>query len=101
MNMRAIDYTPDTPAELPDALTAAAALAKQLTDQGVEVHNAHYNGRRIVLLISAPPRFVIGAVKRHFPNGTGGTTSVHAASWLGCQLEWMTHTVGDRVVANG
>lgn len=101
MQMKTIDYTPDPPAELPAALTAAAALAKDLADQGVEVHNAHYNGRRIVLLIGAPPRFVIGAVKRSYPNGVGGRTSVHAASYRGCQLEWMAHTTGDRVVSNG
>ena len=102
MKLKMIEMEPVPPsARLMEALTAAAATTQSLADAGIEVYSAHDNGRRMVLVISAPPRFVIGAVKRRFPNGDGGTTSIHAASYRGCQLEWMAHTTGDRVASNG
>lgn len=96
MNPQLIDFKPDPPGELPKALASAAALARQLGVAGIEVHNAFDNGRRMVLVISAPPPGVFGAAKRRYPNGVGGVTTVYAAPHGGCQLEWQTHTTNVR-----
>lgn len=101
MNLRPIDFTAGTPSELTAALATAAVLAQQLIDACIEVHNAFDNGRRMVLVVSAPPAGVIGCAKRSYPNGTGGTTRIFAASHHGCQLEWMVHTSGGREVDRG
>ena len=81
---------------LPDALQLAATAARVLVDAGSRVIGAYANGRRPVLIVDAPPSFVHGLVKRTNPNGAGKTTLVYAASFHGCQLEWMRdiHTAG-------
>lgn len=95
--MNLLQFQPEPRNPFPAALVDAAAVAKQLTDAGVEIHTAFDNGRRMVLLIEKPPEFVTGHMKRHHPNGMGGTTTIFAASYQGCQLEWQTDTYATEV----
>lgn len=74
---------------LPDALQLAANAARSLVGCGIQVLASYANGRRPVLIIDKPPRFVRGAVKRRQPNGRGGITLACAASYQGCQIEWL------------
>lgn len=78
----------------PDVLQIATAATRLLCDAGVVIIAAYANGRRPVLIIDAPPSFVQGVPKRRHPNASGGTTVVSAASFNGCQLEWMRDVPG-------
>lgn len=95
--MKLLEFPFDPHSPFPAALVAAAEVARQLTDAGIEIHSAFDNGRRMVLLIDKPPAFAAGHIKRHHPNGMGGTTTVFAAGYHGCQLEWTTDTYAAEV----
>lgn len=77
--------------ELSDATAAAAMLAQA----GICVFAVLANGRRPLLMVDRLPADIPSTVKRHHPNGMGGTTFVRAASYHGCQLEWMHDTFTD------
>lgn len=76
--------------ELLDACTVTQLLATQ----GVKVFAAMANGRRPLLMCDRMPAGVVTGVKCRYPNGKGGTTLVHAATYAGCQLEWMQDVPG-------
>lgn len=84
----------DTTNVTPDVLQTATDASRLLVNAKVTIIAAYANGRRPVLIIDAPPPFVVGALKRQHPNGKGGTTVVMAASFNGCQLEWMRDIPG-------
>ena len=70
-------------------LTIADQATRRLTAKGIKVIAAMANGRRPLLMVDAMPEGVVTAVKQKYPNGQGGTTLVHAATFFGCQLEYM------------
>ena len=70
-------------------LTRAAAATMLLADDGVRVMAALANGRRPLLVVDQMPPGTRSIVKRRYPNGIGGHTSVYAAEFYGCQLEMM------------
>lgn len=94
-----INFPPEPRQPFPEALTAAARLATRLTREGIQIHSAFDNGRRMVLLIEKAPFGVRGLFKGKHPNGMGGTTERYGASVDGCQLEW-TVDLPAREVAN-
>ena len=81
-------------------LQAALEVSKELEADQITIHTAFDNGRRIVFLVDRPPNFVIGAVRGRHPNGQGGVTTVHAAPYRGCQLEWHQDSAPLREVAH-
>lgn len=83
------------------ALRLAAEAACRIEDAGGTIIAAYANGRRPVLIVAGPPPFVAGHAKRTHPNGAGGTTTVFAASYHGCQLEWMRETHARTAVGHG
>lgn len=81
-------------AEIANALVLASAATLLLNLDGVTVTAALANGRRPVLVVTHLPRGINSVVKRHYPNGMGGTTVVRAAHYEGCQLEYMYDVPG-------
>jgi len=79
---------------MPDHLQQATEAARQLVAASAAIIAMYANGRRPVLIIDAPPPFVTGSIKRRTPNALGGVTEVYAASFHGCQLEWMRDIPG-------
>lgn len=79
-----------------------AVAARQLADAGCTVLMISDNGRRPVLVVDRAPSFVDtrAAKKRRSPNGRGGVSSVYAASFYGCQIEWSRDTGNVREVVN-
>lgn len=79
---------------MPDHLQLAADAAREVVAAKSNIIAAFANGRRPVLIIDTPPPFVVGSIKRRSPNALGGVTEVYAASFHGCQLEWMRDLPG-------
>ena len=97
MKTQLIEFQPDPPRELHSrTLADATELAKTLEAEGVQIHSAFDNGRRMVLLIDRAPAGVVGIRKCRHPNGRGGVTTRFAATHGNCQLEWMEDTAGQR-----
>lgn len=81
-------------ATVTNELLLAAAVTQQLAAKGVTVFAAMANGRRPLLMCDRMPPGVVTGVKCRYPNGQGGTTLVHAATYAECQLEWMQDVPG-------
>lgn len=97
MSANLIEFHPELrTAPHSQTLAAASELARSLEAEGIEIHNAFDNGRRIVLLIAREPAGVTGVKKARHPNGRGGITTLYAAATGGCQLEWTVDTHGQR-----
>lgn len=75
--------------DIVSALDLARSATQGLAAEGVKVLFALANGRRPLLYVDRMPDGVVSSIKRSHPNGYGGTTVVRAASYCGCQLEWM------------
>lgn len=68
-------------------LRRATAATNHLATAGVAVLGAMFNGRRALLIVDRMPAGVGWSIKRRSPNHLGGYTEVHAAEFLGCQIE--------------
>jgi hypothetical protein len=77
------------------SLQCATDAAAKLMASGCSIESTFHNGRRMVLLVDRPPAFVTGHMKTRHPNGSGGLTTLYAASFHGCQLEWSVDSESD------
>lgn len=79
--------------EAQDALTDAIKTheehaVRSLQDAGVSILAQRRNGRRLVLSIKAPPKFVRGVMCRRQMGDDNALVYTYAAPWRGLQLEW-------------
>ena len=82
----------------------AAAAAQQLTNRGIELLSAYWNGRRMVLHIERDPNFenVQICMIRRQP-APRGYDRIYACNHLGVQMQWSVFEPAARAleVANG
>ncbi len=83
-----------------DNLNKAYSAVATLDRHGITIYAALIVGdRRPTLVVSRIPDGVESAVKQRHPNGSGGTTVVRAALFMGCQLEYSQDVVSEAQAA--
>jgi|GEM_PF-2588282 len=79
---------------------SAHAVVDRLVGIGIKVYVVQVIAdRRPTLVVDALPEGVKSGIKARFPNGQGGTTEVHAAEYMGCQLECSCDTYTEEQAA--
>jgi hypothetical protein len=80
---------PEVTSVTAEDLRWSAAAAQQLTNRGIEILSAYWNGRRMVLQLERDPNLEnmqVGMIRRQ--PAPGGCERIYAGNHMGVQLQW-------------